>query len=67
MDDASIWARRLVELSDGRWREWARNSFHGRYLASIGLAEDLDVCLSTDLYNFMPVMTGRVLIRNDQL
>lgn len=65
LDDASISARRLVELSEGRWREWARNSFHGHYLASIGLADDLDVCLSIDAHDFIPIKPGEVIVRGD--
>jgi 2-phosphosulfolactate phosphatase len=62
MDDAAACARRLVELSDGRWLEWARNSFHGLYLASIGLADDLDYCLTIDKFDFVPVQRGAGLI-----
>jgi 2-phosphosulfolactate phosphatase len=62
MDDAAAFARRLVELSDDRWREWAQNSFHGRYLASIGLADDLDYCLTVDKFDFVPVQKGNAII-----
>jgi len=63
LDDAAGCVGRLVELSDGRWLEWAKNSFHGRYLASIGLAEDLDFCLTTDSHDFVPVMSAGKLIK----
>ena len=64
LDDAAACACSLVELSEGRWREWARNSFHGRYLASIGLADDLDFCLTVDKFDFIPVMSAGKLVKN---
>jgi 2-phosphosulfolactate phosphatase len=67
LDDAANFARRLVEISNGKWREWARNSFHGRYLASIGLAADLDACLSIDKFDFLPVKSQGVFISSGNI
>jgi len=55
LNDAAVSARRLIDCSENRWSEWAKQSFHGRYLASIGLAEDLAVCIAIDTYDFAPV------------
>ena len=64
-DDAAAFACRLVELAGDDWRPWARDSKHGRYLTSIGMGADLDLCLETDRYDFVPVMTdGRLLRRS---
>lgn len=64
MDDAANFTRRLVETSEGKWREWARNSFHGRYLASIGLADDLEFCLTVDKFDFLPVKSKDIFVSN---
>lgn len=55
MDDAAEFAVRLVRAAGEQWRDWARESFHGRYLTSIGLAGDLDFCLTVDKFDFVPV------------
>ncbi len=62
-DDAAEFARRLVENHPGEWREWARNSHHGRYLASIDLAEDLDYCTELNRFNFAAVKKGNAIVR----
>ena len=67
MDDAACFAKRLVEISGDSWRQMARKSFHGRYLASIGLAADLDFCLTVDKYSFLPIKIGERLVRSDKL
>ncbi|MCP4566954.1 MAG: 2-phosphosulfolactate phosphatase [FCB group bacterium] len=67
LDDAAVSAVRLVQNSQGDWVKWARHSFHGRYLASIDLAEDLDFCLDLDRFHFVPVKSGEVLVRSDRL
>ena len=64
LDDAATFARRLVESSGEKWRDWAKSSFHGRYLASIGLADDLDYCLTVDRFDFVPVLSGDKIVRN---
>jgi 2-phosphosulfolactate phosphatase len=66
MDDAARFAKCLVELSGDKWRRWARESFHGRYLTSIGLAADLDFCLTVDKYSFVPIKKGEILVRSDR-
>lgn len=67
LDDAAISALRMVQNSQGNWVNWARNSFHGRYLASIGLAEDIDFCLDLDRFHFVPVKSGEGLVRSDRI
>ena len=64
LDDAAEFACRLVDLSEGRWLEWARNSYHGRYLATIDLAEDLDYCLAIDKFDFVPIKKNNVIVRS---
>lgn len=61
-DDASSAAERLAAGSRRTWRRWAKDSFHGRYLTSIGLGDDLDFCLEVDRYDFVPVKKGRALV-----
>jgi len=67
MDDAAAFACRLVELAGDQWRQWARDSEHGRCLTSIGMGDDLDLCLETDRYDFVPMMTDGRLIHQSSL
>jgi 2-phosphosulfolactate phosphatase len=62
LDDAATSACRLVELASDRWHEWARHSFHGRTLTSLGMSKDLDFCLTVDKYDFVPVKSGSVIV-----
>jgi len=62
-DDAAIFAERLLQSAGSSWRNWAKNSFHGKYLASLGLTEDLDFCLSVDRFDFVPVKIGNKIVR----
>ncbi|MCK5124764.1 MAG: 2-phosphosulfolactate phosphatase [candidate division Zixibacteria bacterium] len=64
-DDASDFARRLVENHPDEWREWAINSRHGQYLASIGLKDDLDFCTEVNRYNFVPIKDGERIVKLD--
>lgn len=64
-DDASDFARRLVDNHLGQWRDWAKNSRHGQYLASIGLAEDLDYCTELNRFSFVAVKEGEAIVRRD--
>ena len=64
LDDAALFARRLVESAGENWRDWARNSIHGRYLASLGLADDLDYCLTVDRFDFVPILSGEKIVRS---
>lgn len=61
-DDASLFARRLVELSGDNWKRWAKQSYHGRTLASLGLAGDLDYCLTEDKFDFVPIKRDDIRI-----
>lgn len=61
-DDAALAAERLVGGAGEAWRQWAQDSFHGRYLTSLGLGEDLDFCLDIDRYDFVPVKRGNAVI-----
>lgn len=63
LDDASLFARRMVEMAGDRWRGWAKNSSHGQLLTSLGLADDLDFCLTIDKYDFVPVATADRIMR----
>lgn len=62
-DDAAIFAERLLQSAGSGWRNWAKNSFHGKYLTSLGLAEDLDFCLSIDRFDFVPIKVKDKIIR----
>ncbi len=64
LDDASLFARRMVDMAGDSWRNWAKTSSHGRLLASLGLADDLDFCLTIDKYDFVPVSDGDKIICN---
>lgn len=66
LDDAALFARRLLEGAGERWHDWAKQSSHGRTLDSLGLGADLDVCLSIDTYTFVPVKSGEVMVRSDR-
>ena len=63
MNDAALFALRLVERSGDSWREWAADSYHGRYLRSIGYAADIDFCLTTDRYDFVPIKQDGKFVR----
>jgi 2-phosphosulfolactate phosphatase len=63
LNDAALFALRLVEQTGNQWRDWAADSFHGRYLQSIGCAADVDFCLTIDRYDFMPVKHEEAFIR----
>ncbi|MDD4050418.1 MAG: 2-phosphosulfolactate phosphatase, partial [candidate division Zixibacteria bacterium] len=65
-DDAALAAERLVGGAGETWRQWVRDSFHGRYLISLGFGEDLDFCLDVDRYDFVPVKAGSAIIRTDR-
>ena len=62
-NDAALAAERLLGAAGDNWREWARNSFHGCYLASIGLEKDLEFCVNLDLFDFALVKRGKSLVR----
>jgi 2-phosphosulfolactate phosphatase len=62
-DDAALAAERSAIGLGNAWQRWAKDSFHGRYLASIGLGDDLDVCLDVDRYDFVPVKRGGAIVR----
>jgi 2-phosphosulfolactate phosphatase len=64
-DDAAVFARHMVRLAGETWRDWGENSFHGRYLTSIGMGADLDFCLTLDRFEFVPVLEGGRLVRRD--
>ncbi len=62
LDDASLFARRMIDRAGDEWLPWAKNSSHGRYLATLGLADDLDFCLTLDKYDFVPILSeGRIV------
>jgi 2-phosphosulfolactate phosphatase len=63
LDDAAFFATHMVSNIGNKWYDWSKNSKHGRYLASIGLGEDLDFCLELDRYDFVPVKKGDRIIR----
>ncbi len=62
-DDAAAFALRLVERAGEAWRQWAKDSVHGRCLASLGLADDLDFCLDIDRFDFVPVKSGAAIVK----
>jgi len=65
-DDAALLARRLVASSGDKWKAWAAHSFHGRTLASLGLADDLDYCLTEDRFDFVPIVReDSLIVRSD--
>ncbi len=66
LDDAAAFAQRLIAAAGDLWLEWSKNSLHGRYLASIGLGADLDFCLDSDRYDFVPMKKGDLIIASDK-
>jgi 2-phosphosulfolactate phosphatase len=64
LDDASLFARRMVDIAGERWKDWAENSSHGQLLASLGVAADLDFCLTIDKYDFVPIINGDRILRD---
>lgn len=63
LDDASLFARRMVDHAGEKWRDWAKHSSHGQLLASLGLADDLDFCLTIDKFDFVPVLRDNRISR----
>jgi len=61
--DAALFAVRLIEEAGEKWRAWAADSFHGRYLRSIGFMADLDFCLTLDRFDFVPVKSEGRFVR----
>jgi 2-phosphosulfolactate phosphatase len=49
-DDATLAARQLYRMAEGRLEETLRNSSHYQRLQSLGAAEDLPFCLEVDRY-----------------
>jgi 2-phosphosulfolactate phosphatase len=64
LDDAALFARRLAERAGEEWKTWAANSYHGRYLRSLGWSADVEFCLTTDRYEFVPVLEGDRLVHD---
>ena len=65
LNDAASFAVRLVEKSGELWRSWAGDSFHGRYLKSIGFEADVDFCLTIDRFGFVPVKREDKFVRGN--
>lgn len=63
LDDAAAFAAQFARAHKDGWRELAKNSFHGRYLASLGKGADLDYCLTVDKFDFVPVKTGNSFVK----
>lgn len=62
-NDAALAAQRLFRAAGENWNKWARASYHGRYLAGIGLEKDLEFCTDLDLFDFTLVKRGKCLVR----
>jgi 2-phosphosulfolactate phosphatase len=63
LDDAANFAVQMISGCGDDWKEKARNSYHGRYLSSLGMGRDLDFCLDIDRFDFIPVKTGNMFVR----
>ena len=63
--DANLTARLLYEKFGNNILEILRKSQHGRYLESIGLAEDLKFCSQLDFFHIVPIFRdGIISIKN---
>ncbi len=63
--DANLTARLLYEKFSNNILEILRKSQHGRYLESIGLAEDLKFCSQLDFFHIVPIFReGIIFIKN---
>jgi len=59
--DAGRTAIDLFQLYRGHLITMLRQSFHGRYLESIGLGDDLPLCVEIDTVNIVPMMRDGVI------
>ena len=57
--DAAVLAKLAYE--NKRWREAVSNGYIANYLRKIGWGEDIDVCLSEDTSNVVPILKNGVL------
>ncbi|MFH0777096.1 MAG: 2-phosphosulfolactate phosphatase [Candidatus Eisenbacteria bacterium] len=65
LNDGAIAARALYEKFGGDILGMLRNSSHGRYLASLGFEQDIEVCSRVDSVPVLPVAReGRVTLHN---
>jgi 2-phosphosulfolactate phosphatase len=61
LDDEAKTAQILYAHYSGSIESMIRDSFHGRYLQSIGMGEDLPVCASIDRFDIVPVLQNGYL------
>jgi len=63
LTDATMIASLLYEHYRGNTPEMLRSCEHGRFLASIGLATDLDCCAQLDVVDTIPVSRGGKIVK----
>lgn len=63
LTDSAAAARFLYRQHKGDLLNMLKNCYHGRYLASIGLAADLEFCAQTHLVDVVPLqIDGRIIV-----
>jgi phosphosulfolactate phosphohydrolase-like enzyme len=66
LSDAAIAAMMLYKGYNRSLLKMVKNSEHGKYLTSIGFAEDLPVCAGVDTIPVLPQLVGNVIkLRRD--
>lgn len=61
LNDSAVAAMMLDKSHGKSLLKMLKNSEHGRYLASIGMGEDLDLCAAIDAVPVLPRLAGTVL------
>jgi 2-phosphosulfolactate phosphatase len=61
LNDSAVAAMTLDRAHGRAILKMLKNSDHGRYLSSIGLGEDLDICAAVDSVPVLPRLEGTVL------
>ncbi len=61
LTDSALAAQSLYKTFGKSIYKMLKNSDHGRYLASIGFAEDLKACADVDTLPYLPVLTNGVI------
>ena len=62
LSDAALASRVMYRHFKHELREMADVSNHGRFLAGLGMASDLDACVRRDVYDVIPVLEDSALV-----
>lgn len=60
-NDSAVAAVALFKSFSKNLLKMAKSCDHGRYLAEIGFAKDLELCTTIDLYDVVPELSGNVI------